>query len=58
MSSETLEEWIGRGVEAGFCEPAACCSHDVLMSAEEIDLFEDGWDPCVFVLKLIRTRPL
>ncbi len=57
MDLKSLHEWIDHGVKAGFCEPAACCSHDLLMNDEEVDRFEDGWDPCIFVLKLKDTQP-
>jgi hypothetical protein len=52
----TFEEWLEAGMEAGFCSEPVCDTHDELpMSKEEHDQFEDGYDPCIPVVRLLGT---
>lgn len=47
------EEWIRYGVDKGWISEPACATHAGTPSTDEEDAaWEDGWDPCVFVLRL------
>lgn len=50
----TYEEWLRIGMDAGFCGPAVCATHDgIPTSAEEDEAGEDtGEPPCMHVLRL------
>lgn len=53
---DTYEEqlaWISYGVEMGWCGPAVCYTHDGLPTSEEEDVeFEEGFDPCISIVRL------
>lgn len=48
-----FDAWLATGLDAGFCGPAVCETHDgtPTTAAEDIEI-EDGWDPCIHVLRL------
>lgn len=48
-------EWVQLGVKNGFCTPVFCNTHegDPYMSEEEMKDWDEGGDPCCFVVKLI-----
>ena len=48
----TYDEWLEIGRQAGYCSREICFSHDVAMSEEEIQMFEDGDDPCVWAVRV------
>lgn len=49
----SFEEWLAYGREQNWCGPAVCSTHDgTPTSVEEEDEFEDGFDPCLHVLRL------
>jgi hypothetical protein len=49
----TLEQWICIGIQAGFCGPPVCATHDGMpMSDAE---YEDEDDACVSVLRIYDT---
>ena len=48
-----IHEWIQYGIDRGYCTPTACNTHDgPEMTAEEADAFEEGYDPCIHVVRL------
>lgn len=47
----TQDEWYQYGVDNGYVE-VFCATHDIYESAEEIEMFEAGEDPCVAVIRL------
>ncbi len=53
----TVEEWLRLGLEAGWCGPPVCATHDgTPTSAGEDDAFDDGDDPCLHILRLYPDR--
>ena len=57
MTDEEFPEyaiWLNNGVERGWVSPIFCMTHDgdPHMTEEEEKEWEDGGDPCCFVLKL------
>ena len=52
----TLDEWISIGQAEGFCDEVICAQHNGLMTEEEHELFEQGYDPCVHVVRLLTHR--
>lgn len=47
-----LATWLQQGVDAGYCGPAVCATHDGLpTTADEDEDFDDGHDPCIFVIR-------
>ena len=49
----TFDEWLKLGYDNGWCGPAICHTHDGLpLSDAEYQEFEDGYDPCVHVIRL------
>jgi len=48
-----FDEWVLHGVNAGYCSLPVCGTHDGSpLSPEEQAMFEDGWDPCVPIVRL------
>jgi hypothetical protein len=48
-----FEDWLAIGREHGLCSPPVCNTHDVVpMTDRELDMWEDGDDPCIHVLRL------
>lgn len=46
-------EWIAFGVENGYCSLPFCETHDMApLTPAESEAFEDGWDPCVPMVRL------
>ena len=51
----TYEEWLQAGIDAGFCGPAVCSTHDgVPTTRAEDEEFEEG-DPCVNIIRLYES---
>jgi hypothetical protein len=49
----SFEDWLNLGIEAGYCSPVVCNTHDGLPSTEEEDqAWEAGGDPCVPAVRL------
>lgn len=47
------EEWIRIGVEAGWCTAPVCYTHDgVPMTPEEEELWVEGDDPCIHIVRM------
>jgi hypothetical protein len=47
------EEWIMYGWKHGYCSAPHCATHDGLfMTLTEEELFDDGSDPCVHMVRL------
>lgn len=47
-----FDDWIGQGIEKGFCGPPVCGTHDgIPMTDEEEARCEEGEDPCVFIIR-------
>ena len=49
--------WLTQGVEKGWVSVPFCSTHDVdpNMTEEEHKDWEDGGDPCCFVVKLLEA---
>jgi hypothetical protein len=48
----TFDYWLSLGIKHGFCGPVVCSTHDgTPLSVEEEEEFEDGYDPCVHVIR-------
>ncbi len=54
MSSEWVErsKWIAEGIERGWVNPPVCSTHEDFMSEEELELFWEGSDPCIVVMRI------
>jgi hypothetical protein len=49
----TFDEWLKYGVDNGFCSEQRCDTHEgIPMTETETELFENGNDPCVHVVRL------
>ena len=48
----TYEEWLRIGQERGFCGPVICVSHHPTFTPEEEERFEQGFDPCVWAVRV------
>ena len=46
--------WLGNGIERGWVTEPFCNAHtgDPYMTEEEAQEWEDGGDPCMYVLKI------
>lgn len=50
--------WLNQGIEAGFCSPPVCSTHDGLPLTDEEDAeFEEGFDPCVQAVRIWEENP-
>lgn len=50
--------WLEIGVEKGWCSFPTCSTHDLLaMTEEEDEMFDDGEDPCIPVVRLWDGEP-
>lgn len=48
-----FDEWMEFGVKQGWCGPPVCQTHDgVPLTLAEEEVFQDGDDPCVHVIRL------
>jgi len=45
-------EWIAHGLERGWAEPPVCSTHDTWLTEEEAELFWEGADPCIAVMRV------
>lgn len=49
----SFDEWARIGLLRGWAGPPVCSTHDgIPSSAEEEEQFEEGYDPCVHVMRL------
>jgi len=49
----TFDEWLSYGIEQGYCSKEVCETHDgVPMTDYEADQFDEGYDPCLHVVRL------
>lgn len=54
---ENVYEWVELGVKNGWCSKPACSTHDgVPLNAAEEAEFDDGYDPCVHVVRLYHPE--
>lgn len=56
MEKLEFAEWLQKGVDEGWISDPFCNTHegDPYMTEEEEQEWEDGGDPCLFVLKLLQ----
>jgi hypothetical protein len=48
-----FEDWLAIGREHGLCSPPVCNTHyGAPMSDRELDMWDDGDDPCIHILRL------
>lgn len=48
-----FNEWLEYGIEKGFCTPQFCNTHDGYpMHESEVNEWEEGGDPCAFMVRL------
>jgi hypothetical protein len=53
----SLNEWLRIGRDLNYCTNIVCEIHDgVPLTQEEEDAFEEGEDPCVFVVRINTDR--
>lgn len=53
VSWEDFDEWVEFGWRKGWIGPPVCYTHDGLpLSADEMDEWSEGHDPCIHVLRL------
>lgn len=53
VAPPSFDAWLQAGMDAGFCGPAVCDTHDGVPTTEgEDNAFMDGEDPCLHVLRL------
>lgn len=46
-------EWLEYGEKKGFCSKVVCDIHDgTPMTEEEMNEFDEGHDPCIFVIRV------
>lgn len=46
-------KWLQVGIDSGWCSEVVCDTHDVVpMTAEEMEEWEEGYDPCIFVIRI------
>lgn len=56
MTRDELFDFLAEAQAAGLVSEVGCATHGTLeMSEDEQDGFEDGWDPCMFA---VRVWPL
>ena len=48
--------WFKNGVDRGWISDMACATHDGIpsISEEEEQMWEDGGDPCQFVVRILE----
>lgn len=50
---DEFNAWLQQGIERGWCSEPACETHDGLpWTDEEIEAWDDGWDPCLPAVRL------
>jgi len=54
---QAFEDWLDHGLDNGWVTPPFCNTHDgdPYMTEEEEREWEEGGDPCMFVIKLIEN---
>lgn len=46
-------KWLQIGIDSGWCSEVACDTHDIVpMTDEEMEEWEEGYDPCIFVVRI------
>lgn len=51
-----FEMWLSIGREHGYCSMPVCNTHDgVPQTAGELELWDNGDDPCVHVIRLYES---
>jgi hypothetical protein len=59
MGVLTFDQWLNIGIEQGWCGPSVCSVHDgVPTSFFEDSEFDEGSDPCVFVVRLYEDAAM
>lgn len=49
----TFDEWLSLGVENGWCSEPVCCMHDAVPSTDEESAeLDEGYDPCLTVVRI------
>ena len=50
----TFDEWLGMGIDNGWVSEPSCYMHDTppLTDEEAKDYYEDGNDPCLYILRI------
>lgn len=57
LSQIDFDHWMEIGLQRGFVGPPVCSTHDgIPYTAEEVEAFEDGDDPCVHVIRPYRSE--
>ena len=56
MAEIEFDDWLKAGIDKGWVTEPFCNTHDgdPYMTEEEEKEWEDGGDPCMFVVKLIQ----
>jgi len=59
IKDEELDEfsiWLNNGVERGWISEVTCATNDGIepISEEEVQEWEDGGDPCQFVVRILE----
>lgn len=59
VNDENIDEfsiWLNNGIERGWISSVACATHDGIepISEEEAQQWEDGEDPCQFVVRILE----
>ena len=49
---DAFEVWLRQGQEAGWCSRLICFTHDTGASEEELQMFDDGHDPCIWAVRV------
>ena len=53
MSDMDMYEWLRLGIDKGWISEVKCFTHDWLpVTEEEEKEFDDGYDPCVFAVRV------
>lgn len=52
-----FDEWVEFGMRKGWCGPPVCSTHDGVPYSElEEDMWSEGEDPCVHVIRLYEDE--
>jgi hypothetical protein len=55
----TFDEWIEAGMSNDWIGPPLCSTHDgIPCTAEEEEIFERGYDPCIPILRLYDSTQI
>ena len=55
VDPDGFAEWLAIGFNEGFCSLVACAQHGSLFTQDEVDAFEEGWDPCIHVVRINKV---